>query len=56
MLFRSSIMNARKILLIANGQKKKEVLMEAMNGNITPRLPASILQLHRDVTVIFSEE
>ena len=51
-----SIMNARKILLIANGQKKKEVLMEAMNGNITPRLPASILQLHRDVTVIFSEE
>ena len=51
-----SIMNARKILLIANGQKKKEVLMEAMNGKITPRLPASILQLHRDVTVIFSEE
>lgn len=51
-----SIMTAKKVLLIANGKKKKEVLEKALNGKITPQLPASLLQLHRDVTVIFSEE
>ena len=51
-----SIMQARKILLIANGPAKKDVLLRAFNGPITPALPASILQLHPDLTVIFSEE
>lgn len=51
-----SIMQAKKILLIANGPAKKEVLFRAFNGPITPALPASILQLHPDLTVIFSEE
>ncbi len=50
-----SIMNAKKILLIANGKNKKEILEKAMFGPITPQVPASILQLHPDVTVIFSE-
>ena len=50
------IMGAKKILLIANGKNKKELLEEAMNGEITPIVPASILQLHNDVTVIYSEE
>lgn len=51
-----SIMQARKILLIANGQGKKEILGKALYGPVTPQLPASLLQLHNDVTVIFSEE
>ena len=51
-----SIMRAKKILLIANGAAKKDVLDRAFNGPITPMLPASILQLHPDVTVIFSEK
>ena len=51
-----SIMQAKKILLIANGPAKKDVLLRAFNGPITPEIPASILQLHPDVTVIFSEE
>ena len=51
-----SIMRAKKILLIANGQQKKDVLMKAFYGPITPALPASILQLHPDVTVIYSEK
>lgn len=51
-----SIMQAHKILLIANGPAKKDVLLRAFNGPITPALPASILQLHPDLTVIFSEE
>ena len=51
-----SIMQAKKILLVANGQHKKEILQKSVFGPITPEVPASILQLHPDVTVIFSEE
>ncbi len=50
-----SIMQAKKILLIANGKNKKEIVEKAFFGPITPKVPASILQLHPDVTVIFSE-
>ena len=50
-----NIMQAKKIVLIANGQAKKAVVEQALNGPITPELPASILQLHPDVTVIFSD-
>lgn len=51
-----SIMQAKKILIIANGAAKEEILKKAMFGPITPQLPASILQLHPDVTVIFTPE
>jgi glucosamine-6-phosphate deaminase len=50
-----SIMQAKKVLLIANGAAKKEILEKAFFGPITPEVPASILQLHPDLTVIFSE-
>ncbi len=50
-----AIMRAKKILLIANGKKKWGILEKALYGEITPRVPASILQLHPDVTVIYSE-
>ncbi|MBQ7901688.1 MAG: glucosamine-6-phosphate deaminase [Clostridia bacterium] len=50
-----SIMQAKKILLIANGKNKKDILDKAFSGPITPQVPASILQLHPDVTVIYSE-
>ena len=50
-----AIMGAKKILLIANGKKKREILEKAMYGKITPHVPASILQLHPNVTVIYSE-
>ena len=51
-----AIMNAKKVLLIANGAAKKEIVEKAFFGPITPKVPASILQLHNDVTVIFSEK
>ena len=51
-----SIMQAKKILLVANGPFKKEIVEKAFNGDITPFVPASILQKHDDVTVIYSEE
>lgn len=50
-----SIMQAKKVLLVANGAAKKEILEKAFYGPIDPKVPASILQLHPDVTVIFSE-
>ncbi|MBQ3040372.1 MAG: glucosamine-6-phosphate deaminase [Clostridia bacterium] len=50
-----SIMQAKKVLLIANGKNKKEIVKKAFFGPITPYVPASILQLHKDVTVIYSE-
>lgn len=51
-----SIMQAEKILLIANGKNKEEIVNRAFFGPITPRIPASILQLHKDITVIYSED
>ena len=51
-----SIMQAKKVLLVANGPKKKEIVEKSFFGPITPEVPASILQLHPDVTVIYSEE
>ena len=50
----AAIMQAKKVLLIANGPKKKEILEKAFFGPITPEVPASILQLHPDLTVIYS--
>ncbi len=50
-----AIMQAKKILLIANGKNKKDILEKAFYGEIDPQVPASILQLHPDVTVIYSE-
>lgn len=48
----ASIMQARKILLLASGANKKEIMDKALFGPITPQVPASLLQLHPDVTVI----
>ena len=50
-----SIMQAKSIVLIANGAKKWDILEKALYGKITPKVPASILQLHPNLTVIYSE-
>ena len=51
-----SIMSARKILLIATGEAKADALYKSLYGPITPNVPASILQLHPDVTVVSDED
>lgn len=48
------IFGAKKIVLVASGGKKAEVLEKALRGPITPRVPASILQLHPCATVLWS--
>ncbi len=47
-----SIMAARRILLVVSGEDKRDILDRALNGPVTPQVPASVLQLHTDVTVI----
>jgi len=42
--------------LLASGKNKAEAVKALVKGPITPSLPASILQLHRDVTLIIDEE
>ena len=49
------IMQAKKILVIANGEGKADVVEKLMNGKITTEVPASMLQMHRDVTIIVDE-
>jgi len=50
-----TIMMSKKILLLASGKNKAEAINALINGPITPKLPASILQLHQDVTLILDE-
>ena len=50
-----SIMRARKVVLVANGADKANAIAGMVNGPVTPRLPASILQFHPNVTVFLDE-
>ena len=51
-----TIMSAKKILLVVNGKGKADILEKVINGPITPMVPASVLQLHPDVTIVADEE
>ena len=51
-----NIMAAKKILLMATGTSKAEALYNSLYGPITPNVPASILQLHPDLTVVADED
>lgn len=51
-----TIMQAKKVLVVVNGRQKAGIVKEAFFGPVTPRVPASILQLHSDVTVVGDEE
>ena len=50
-----TIMSARRILLVVSGEDKAEIVKTAFYGPITPKVPASILQLHRNVTLVADE-
>ncbi|MDE6261066.1 MAG: glucosamine-6-phosphate deaminase [Oscillospiraceae bacterium] len=50
-----TIMKARKILIVASGADKADAVQRAFAGPITPEMPASILQLHPDVTLVADE-
>lgn len=51
-----TIMNAKSILLLANGVEKAEAIYNTIKGKIIPKVPASVLQLHPNVTIIIEEK
>lgn len=51
-----TIMQAKKIVVIVNGANKAQIVRDAFFGPITPKVPASVLQLHNDVTLIGDAE
>lgn len=51
-----SIMNAKKIILLAFGENKAQAIKETIKGPVDVNCPASVLQNHPDVTVILDNE
>src|SRR6266850_1141208 len=52
----ATILKARRIVLIATGKSKARCVDLMVNGPITTKLPASFLQLHRDVELMLDQE
>ena len=50
------IMKAKKIIMLVSGKGKHAALAEMLSGVITPSNPATVLQLHGDVTVVCDED
>lgn len=50
-----TIMSARSILVVANGEKKAQAVYDMCYGPISPSCPASILQLHPNVVLVADE-
>lgn len=51
-----TIMTAKSILLLASGKGKAPIVKEMLLGKVTPQVPASILQFHKDVKIVLDEE
>lgn len=51
-----TIMLAKKILVVVSGKDKAEILKKVVCGPVTPKVPASVLQLHPDVTIVADSE
>lgn len=50
-----SIMRSKKILLIATGERKAKAIKAMVSGEITPRIPCSILNEHKDVVIMLDK-
>ncbi len=51
-----NIINAKRILIIANGKNKAQAIWQMVKGPVTEDCPASILQTHPDVTVVVDKD
>ena len=49
------IMQAQRVVMVVSGEEKAEIVKKAFFGPVTPRVPASILQLHKDFTLVADE-
>lgn len=52
----ASIMNAKKVVLLASGVDKSLAIYNSISGEVSPKYPASILQQHPNCTVILDED
>ncbi len=50
------IMQAKRVLMVASGKAKAEAVKAMLTGPITPEMPASILQFHKDFTLVADED
>lgn len=50
-----TIMQAKKILVVVSGEDKADTVAKAFFGPVTPEVPASILQFHKDVILVADE-
>ena len=50
------IIQAKKVVLVASGEDKADAVQKAFFGPVTPEVPASILQLHPNFTLVADEE
>ena len=51
-----TVMHARSVILMAIGPAKAPIMKEMLEGPVTENVPASVLQLHPDVTVYMDFE
>ena len=51
-----TIMQARKVLVVANGLAKAKAVKAVVSGPVTPECPGSILQMHPDCILVADEE
>jgi glucosamine-6-phosphate deaminase len=51
----ATILQARAILLVAQGSGKASIVAQALNGPVTPEVPGSFLQVHSNTEVILDE-
>ncbi|MCD8332510.1 MAG: glucosamine-6-phosphate deaminase [Oscillospiraceae bacterium] len=50
------IMQANRVVMVVSGRAKAAVVKQAFFGPVTPQVPASILQIHRDFTLVADED
>lgn len=50
-----SVMRVKHLILIVNGEKKAKMVKKVLQGPVTEEIPASVLQLHPNLTVILDE-
>lgn len=52
----ATVLSAKRVVLMAWGQKKSAVIQQAVEGAVTSTLPSSFLQIHKNTTLVLDEE
>jgi glucosamine-6-phosphate deaminase len=50
------IMDSRSIILLANGENQAEAIAKTIEGPITSMVPASMVQIHRNATILIDKD